>query len=207
MTTVAASKWVRVNRRIPCPVCGKPDWCLISQDGKTAICARIESNKPAGNKGAGWIHTLDNSMRLSLPKPKPASIQAPKAAPGVLDTAYRALLAELPLSGTHRENLRRRGLTDAETARIFPITRSRTFRIVQAAFDKAGIPRPERARDRVGAVHILRHSGAIARLQAMGNPKAVQDQLRHKSAAMTLRYLKTLSADESLRIQQKVELW
>ena len=95
----------------------------------------------------------------------------------------------------------------AETARIFPITRSQAFRIVQSTYDKTGIPRPSRARDKVGAVHVLRHSGAIERLRRTGNPKAVQDQLRHKSAAMTLRYLKTLSADESLRIQQGVELW
>ena len=71
MTTVTTSKWVRVNRLNPCPVCGKPDWCLISQDGKTAICARIESDRLAGNKGAGWIHTLDNSGPLPLPKPRP----------------------------------------------------------------------------------------------------------------------------------------
>jgi len=118
MTSVAASKWVRVNRRSPCPVCGKPDWCLISRDGKTAICARIGSEKPAGNKGAGWIHVLENSMPLPPPKPRPASIQTAKAAPDVLDTAYRALLAELPLFETHRENLQHRGLTDAQIASL-----------------------------------------------------------------------------------------
>ncbi len=116
MTTVAASKWVRVKRRNPCPVCGKPDWCLVSQDGKTAICARIESDKPAGNKGAGWIHALVNSMPLPLLKPD--AKQTPKAAPDVLDTAYRALLSELPLSETHRENLQRRGLTDAQISSL-----------------------------------------------------------------------------------------
>jgi integrase len=57
----------------------------------------------------------------------------------------------------------------------------------------------------VGTVHVLRHSGAIARLAATGNPKAVQDQLRHKEARMTLRYLKTLSAQESIKIQQGVD--
>ena len=92
-----------------------------------------------------------------------------------------------------------------DSDRFFPITRSQAFRIVTTAFDCAGIPRPRRNTDRVGAVHILRHSGAISRLERTGNPKAVQDQLRHKSALMTLRYLKTLSADESLRIQQGVE--
>ena len=114
MTTLIASKWVRVNKRNPCPVCGKPDWCLISQDGEAAICARIDSDKPAGNKGAGWLHTLDNPMPLPLPKPRPAAKQTPKAAPDVLDMTYRALLAELQLSETHRVHLQRRGLTDAE---------------------------------------------------------------------------------------------
>ena len=89
--------------------------------------------------------------------------------------------------------------------RLFPITRSQAFRLVTTAFDRAGIIRPRRETDRVGAVHILRHSGAIERLRQTGNPKAVQDQLRHKSALMTMRYLKTLSHEESLRIQQGVE--
>lgn len=92
-----------------------------------------------------------------------------------------------------------------EGDRISPVSRSQAFKIVTAAFDRAGIPRPRRDVDRVGAVHILRHSGAIERLRQTGNPKAVQDQLRHKSALMTMRYLKTISADESLRIQQSVE--
>lgn len=89
--------------------------------------------------------------------------------------------------------------------RFFPITRSQVFRIITRAFDRAGIPRPSREINKVGAVHILRHSGAIERLRQTGNPKAVQHQLRHKSALMTMRYLKTISADESLRIQQQVE--
>lgn len=81
---------------------------------------------------------------------------------------------------------------------IFPITRSRAFQIVQGAMKAAGIRKP----DGVGAVHVLRHSGALERLKKTGNPKATQDQLRHSSAAMTLRYMKTLSAEESLKINQ-----
>jgi integrase len=93
----------------------------------------------------------------------------------------------------------------AETDRIFPISRSQCFRIVCNAFVRAGVRRPTRVVDKVGAVHVLRHSGAIERLRQTGNPKALQDQLRHKSAQMTLRYLKTINADESLRIQQGVD--
>ena len=85
--------------------------------------------------------------------------------------------------------------------RIFKINRTRVFQIVQGAMKAAGVVKP----DGVGAVHILRHSGAIERLRLTGNPKAVQDQLRHRSAAMTLRYMKTLSHEESLAIQGSVD--
>ena len=75
------------------------------------------------------------------------------------------------------------------------------FRIVDRAFEVAGIPKPPN----VGTVHVLRHSGALARLQEHGNPKAIQDQLGHESAKMTMRYYKTLTAKESLRINQGVD--
>jgi len=39
---MSAEKMIRVSRRQPCPICGKPDWCLMAEDGSAAICARIE---------------------------------------------------------------------------------------------------------------------------------------------------------------------
>lgn len=86
--------------------------------------------------------------------------------------------------------------------KLFDINRTRVFQIVQKAMNDAGITKP----DHVGAVHVLRHSGALERLRRTGNPKAVQDQLRHASAAMTLRYMKTLAHEESLKIQQGIDL-
>lgn len=84
---------------------------------------------------------------------------------------------------------------------LFPINSSRVWQIVDRAFEHAGIQKL----DNVGTVHVLRHSGAIARLARTRNPKALQDHLRHKEARMTLRYLKTLSSQESLKIQQEVD--
>ncbi len=88
------------------------------------------------------------------------------------------------------------------TERLFPVSRSRVHRIVDRAFRITGLMKPPG----VGTVHVLRHSGAIARLAATGNPKALQDHLRHADARMTLRYLKTLSYQQSLEIQQGVDL-
>ena len=84
---------------------------------------------------------------------------------------------------------------------FFSISRIRVHQIMREAFEDAGVAKPEH----VGAVHVLRHSGAIARLERTGNPKALQDQLRHQDARMTLRYLKTVSAKRSLEIQQAVD--
>jgi hypothetical protein len=53
--------WCRVNRNHPCPVCERPDWCLIAADGSAAICARVESPRRYG--GAGWLHRLAESPR------------------------------------------------------------------------------------------------------------------------------------------------
>lgn len=85
--------------------------------------------------------------------------------------------------------------------RIFNFNPSRAFQIIKEMAGQAGLVKP----DGVGTVHILRHSGAIERLKRTGNPKAVQDQLRHSTAYMTMRYFKTLSHEESMAIQQEVD--
>ena len=85
--------------------------------------------------------------------------------------------------------------------RLFPITPTRVWQMVDRAFDNTDIQKP----GHVGAVHVLRHSGLIARLEATGNPKSIQDQAGHQHARMTLRYLKTVTTKESLRIQQQVD--
>lgn len=53
--------FARVSRTNPCPVCGKPDWCLIERgtSPRRTICARTPSNRRAGH--AGWIHDMGPS--------------------------------------------------------------------------------------------------------------------------------------------------
>ncbi len=86
--------------------------------------------------------------------------------------------------------------------RFFPITRVRAWQIVDRAFAAAGVQKP----DGVGSVHVLRHSGSIERLDRTRNPKAVQDQGGWQDSGMMLKYMKTLSAKESLDIQKQVDM-
>ena len=62
--------WLRVTKKNPCPVCGKPDWCGVSADGTMAICMRRPSPHPARNGGS--LHILSDPIpKYSLPPPSP----------------------------------------------------------------------------------------------------------------------------------------
>jgi len=63
--------WRRVSRDRRCPICGRPDWCLIAADGSAAICARTKSAKRCGE--AGWLHRLGDE-RFSSARPVVRSI-------------------------------------------------------------------------------------------------------------------------------------
>ncbi len=51
-------KMQRVSRANPCPVCGKPDWCLVAGDGSAAICQRIQEGSVKSCGNAGYLHIL-----------------------------------------------------------------------------------------------------------------------------------------------------
>lgn len=116
------SAWRRATPAAPCPVCGKPDWCSVSADCATAHCRRVSAGGLRRVDRAGvefWVHRLAPALRqgpaAGAHTPPAAPWEPPPAAaPDLLDRAYRAALAALPLSAAHREALRRRGLPDAE---------------------------------------------------------------------------------------------
>ena len=51
-------KMHRVNRQRPCPICRKPDWCLVATDRSAAICQRIQEGSTKRCGEAGWLHLL-----------------------------------------------------------------------------------------------------------------------------------------------------
>lgn len=62
------NSWHNVSRKEPCPICGKPDWCTVSDDGMMCVCRRIESQHMA-KSGMGWIHVLvDRPKREYVPR-------------------------------------------------------------------------------------------------------------------------------------------
>jgi hypothetical protein len=80
----------RVSQSHPCPICGKPDWCISDGDGHV-ICQRIESDRPWGE--AGWFHELNQrsqahgkSNRPRTPKKKSFRIHPwkPKGDPAAI---------------------------------------------------------------------------------------------------------------------------
>jgi integrase len=84
---------------------------------------------------------------------------------------------------------------------IFDIKRSRIWQIVDKAMVAANVEKPAH----VGTVHALRHGGGIERMRISRNPVLIQKQLRHKGLAMSLRYLSTISDEESLKANQSYE--
>ena len=57
------SEWKRVSRLSPCPICGKPDWCMITADRSAVICPRVEEKSTRLIDGSGYLHILKYKQR------------------------------------------------------------------------------------------------------------------------------------------------
>ena len=113
---MARSKWVRVSKESPCPICKEPDWCSVSADGSVAKCMRVEEGsfkrKADKNGAAYFLHRLENGRQAEGPAPTALDAEVPPAGLDLLHQVYSALLNRLKLTAPHRDNLRGRGLPD-----------------------------------------------------------------------------------------------
>jgi len=109
-----------VSQEYPCSVCGKPDWCSVSDDNIFAVCRRKSDGTGERKVDASgtdyWLYKLKDSPLENVPRDDPPEVSE-RADPDTLDRVYGALLAELPLSHVHWENLHRRGLSEGEIER------------------------------------------------------------------------------------------
>jgi len=116
------SRHTRVTKTSPCPICGEPDWCVVSNNGNYALCQRVESDVRRGE--AGWLHRLNDTnstgeLDNSPPSdynngaPLTASENAdyPLASPDRVHSSYSNLLDSLALAPGHSANLHSRGLS------------------------------------------------------------------------------------------------
>lgn len=87
----------------------------------------------------------------------------------------------------------------ADSDKLFKFSRFRALQIVKAAALGAGIEHR-----RIYA-HLLRHSGALARLKRTGNIESLKQFLGHVDRGMTERYLRTMQSIESLEIESGVK--
>ena len=92
--------WHNVSKREPCPICHKPDWCTVSNDGMMCVCRRVESPHPA-KSGMGWIHVLVERPRREYVPRMPKRPPAPKLFDAVV--AMRGFRAEFESPGGGRD--------------------------------------------------------------------------------------------------------
>jgi AAA domain/3'-5' exonuclease/Domain of unknown function (DUF3854) len=120
---VGSAGWRAATADSPCNVCGKPDWCSMSADCKKAICRRKDDGSGVLRTDKSgqdyWLYELNGHGRPGLPENGPSEDreEPQRANPQTLDRVYGALLDALALSHAHRQDLHRRGLTEARIKR------------------------------------------------------------------------------------------
>lgn len=105
----ASSEWKEVTKSNPCPLCDKPDWCSMTDNGEAVLCRRTESaptgwkfiktstdgfpifaqEKTANNQPIGSRKPILKTKPVAKPKPSPK----PKKAVRPKRTRYFEYLA------------------------------------------------------------------------------------------------------------------
>lgn len=66
--------WIRVSKKVPCPICGKDHWCLLHKSRGAAICPRIFDGCVKDLGDAGYLHilgTMPPDRKYELPRNEP----------------------------------------------------------------------------------------------------------------------------------------
>lgn len=121
----------RVSRHEPCPICGRPDWCLVALNSRYAVCMRVPSDHPAKGNNGGYIHYLDGGRDTPINSTlwQPTKSQTHRlASVDRRHTVYSRLLAAASLDARHQKELLARGCTAEEIATWHCGTLTRTGR-------------------------------------------------------------------------------
>ncbi|MCI0338693.1 MAG: hypothetical protein L0226_14040 [Acidobacteria bacterium] len=98
MPTSTSNIFCRVNRRRPCRICGKPDWCVFVRDETLSVCMRVSDGARKINRHGGAIFFHDGWR-----EDKPAGVrvvadlpQSPIAPVEIRDFVYGKLIEISP---------------------------------------------------------------------------------------------------------------
>ncbi len=114
-----ASGWSEVAPDAPCVICTHNSWCSISDDGKFAICRRLDTGqckqKTDKNGADYWVYSLKGHVvpALTIINGESDGIEAPVDL-RLWDKVYRQLLASTKLDQHDRNALHSRGLCNQQ---------------------------------------------------------------------------------------------
>jgi hypothetical protein len=62
------SRWIRVSKSQPCPICGRADYCGFTPDGTAVRCMRTPNDHPSISRDGetGWMHKLDGDRAVQV---------------------------------------------------------------------------------------------------------------------------------------------
>lgn len=113
--------WENVSRTKRCVICGHPDWCSYSTDGKWACCKREKQNGfIKETKGGGYLHLLHDEDKPKTYR-RQIVIEVEKADLGELAKQYQSAVDSFKLRwfaynlGLNCEDLKRFGTGWAES--------------------------------------------------------------------------------------------
>lgn len=141
------SNYKRVSRKRTCLICGKPDWCSYTPDGKVSFCARI-SNGADRISRTGWgVFYHEQSLFGNSPIPFPSkqpTKQVELAPIEIRDFAYRKLIELSPATGSQTlidgpKGLRARKILDFHSYGSLPTKqneRNRLAKIIRCAINQ-----------------------------------------------------------------------
>jgi hypothetical protein len=122
------SQYKRVSRHRTCLICGKPDWCSFTADGRISFCARICNGADRISR-AGWgvfYHgkSLFNEAVLPLPY-RPQTKKVELASIEIRDFVFQKLIEFSPATYTKEitdgfKGLRARRILDFENYGSLP---------------------------------------------------------------------------------------
>lgn len=77
--------FVRCTKRLPCPICSRPDWCSVASDGAVAVCMRIGDGARKQTANGGWFHILRDDGAPAAPMPRQVETPPPDWTDAVLE--------------------------------------------------------------------------------------------------------------------------